>query len=272
MATPSSRKPYEDWNNPDKARLEIIRLRRRLYTAEQKCTKVMKELEAAREALGYYKIPFRFLELPREIRDKIYCYALLAPIEVRPPPLPTFMDMPLYKPPTPGLCLLSHQLYAEANEILYTKNTFVFDEPQQIMDFLRDIEATNRSLIRSISICVFFHNPLPQFQYLGTETSYWANALTNCNLDGVISMHVKADSIDGEFAPVSVDFALEDAIKYILLRDKEGGATRRLRFTGFSSVEQKKFPENWKISTEPWVSEEMWDEGEWDEELCNLQP
>ena len=257
METPPGEIPYADWNDPDDAWQESSRLRRRLWAVEQKYAAAMEELEAAREALGYYKIPFRFLELPREIRDKIYRYALQAPTEARPRPIPAIIGMAPFKPPTPGLCLLNRQLYAEANEVLYTKNTFAFDEPQHLLDFLKEIGATNETLIRSISISVDFSAPVMLFGGIGTESLYWASALTGCDLKGVVSMRVRASCVDGQYAFASVDSALEHAIKDILLRDKEGGATRRLRFTGFGCDERKKFPEDWKISTEQSHEEEL---------------
>ncbi|KAI9771413.1 MAG: hypothetical protein M1839_002803 [Geoglossum umbratile] len=258
METQPGEVPSADPRNPDDVFSEVIALRRRLCAVETKYAAAVEELERARDALGYYKIPFRFLKLPREIRDQIYLYALQAPIEARPQPIRVIRKrQAMFKPPTPSLCLLNRQVYEEANEILYTKNTIAFDEPQQIPDFLGKIGMRNRDLIRSISVFVIYNPPL--LGEIGIEPRHWVNAFARCGLQGITSMHVKGEYIGQEWI-VSMDPPLRSAVTELLQRDKESGATRRLQLTGFNWEEWRKFPKDWVVTAR------QWNQGKWDEE------
>ncbi|KAI9734196.1 MAG: hypothetical protein M1835_003390, partial [Candelina submexicana] len=56
------------------------RLQRRICALGRKYAAAYKELEEAREALGYYADSLPFLQFPRVIWDQIYTYALQAPV------------------------------------------------------------------------------------------------------------------------------------------------------------------------------------------------
>jgi hypothetical protein len=51
-------------------------LRHALWAITREHIHTTKELEVARDMLGYYRRPLPFLRLPREVRDQIYAYAL----------------------------------------------------------------------------------------------------------------------------------------------------------------------------------------------------
>ena len=107
---------------------EVSRLHRRVEHLE---------LELLRD-----KPTFPFLQLPREIRDRIYLCALMCPVEARISP----QIMEWFKPPTPAMCLVNKQLSAEANEILYSRKKIRFDKPEDIHNCLEAIGTINKAL------------------------------------------------------------------------------------------------------------------------------
>ena len=103
-------------------------------------------------------MPFVFLLLPREVRDQIYTYTLLAPsllAETTPRPRDILhIENHPFKSPTPGLLRANKQIYQEGIEILYSKNIFKFAHP---FGFEGKIRAVNRQLI--CSICIYTRFP-----------------------------------------------------------------------------------------------------------------
>jgi hypothetical protein len=130
-------------------------------------------------------MPFPFLNLPREARDKIYLYCLQAPLEAETrlrPWMSLCFENYSWKPPTPGLLLTDRQIYSEAVELLYSKNTFSFKAPQELLDFERKIAPSHLDLIRRIQIWVVFpfsesEEASPYILLLENIPSHWAKAL-----------------------------------------------------------------------------------------------
>lgn len=133
--------------------------RRLLLQIARRFNQVWRELEALKESQGFYNPSFPFLTLPREVRDKIYLYCLQAPLVAEPRLRPwmffCFENYP-WKPPTPGLLLVNRKIYSEAVELLYSKNTFSFKAPQELLEFERRIAPSHLDIIRRIRIWVVF--------------------------------------------------------------------------------------------------------------------
>ena len=226
------------------------RLQRRICALGRKYAATYKELEKAREALGYYANPLPFLKFPRRIRDHILTYALEAPLSVRTHPLPgIYTSMSVLKPPTPGLLLVNRQMYREAKEMLYSRNTFAFSEPQHMLDFFEQIGSENKDRIQSISFSVVYTYK----SEIETEPLDWANALTSADLRNVTKMDVQGEVIFGGMTMVDMDPVMENAIKDVLHRNPGNEATRKLKLKGYNWNACKKFSQNWEITTKQWV-------------------
>lgn len=242
------------------------RLQRRICALGRKYDATYKELEKAREALGYYSNPFPFLRFPRRIRDQILTYALEAPISVRSHPIPAIVtSISKYKPPTPGLLVVNRQVYREAKEMLYSWNTFSFSESQHMLDFFEQIGRENKDRIQSISFPVVYIRKQPNVHpdlEIGTEPHNWANALISADLRNVTKMDVQGEC-PGSYGMVFMDPVMENAIKDVLHRNPGNEAIRKLKLTGYHWNAYKKFPQDWKVTTKQW--EEL-DEGEFVEE------
>ncbi|KAL9110225.1 MAG: hypothetical protein Q9187_008077 [Circinaria calcarea] len=233
------------------------RLQRRICALGRKYAAAYKALEEAREALGYYANPLPFLQFPRGIRDQIYTYALQAPVTVRTHPIPAiYTSISVFKPPTPGMLLVNRQVYREAKEILYSRNTFAFSETKHMHDFLEQIGNENKDRIQSISFTVDYTRKPPHADpnhESGNEPHNWANILVNGDLKNITKMHVQGEIIDG--APwmlLVMDPVMEFAIKNVLQRSPGNEALRKLKLTGYNWNACKKFPQNWEIITKQW--------------------
>ncbi len=168
--------------------------------------------------------------------------------------------MSALKPPTPGMLLVNTQLYREAKEILYSRNTFAFSNPQQMLDFLQQIGNGNKDRIQSISFWVTYFS-IPSQNMTGCEPKephLWAQALISADLKNITRMHVQAVGILRPHG-LDMDPGMENAIKNVLQGNPGNGAIRKLKLTGYNSDAYKKFPQTWEIIVEQW--EEPDDEG-----------
>ncbi|KAL2046819.1 hypothetical protein N7G274_000837 [Stereocaulon virgatum] len=202
------------------------------------------ELELLRD-----KPTFPFLQLPREIRDRIYLYALKCPAFAKIHP----QVMEWFKPSTPAICLVNRQLSAEANEILYSKNMMHFDEPEEIHNCLEAIGTINKAYIRSISLW-FDYRTIEQCRRDGTSglanSSDWAKALLGSGLTKLNKIKIQTECVGAEsyscYHP-SMDPVLVRAIKY-LFRQEQEGPTRHLMLTGFNYDNRRRFPGSWRVT------------------------
>jgi hypothetical protein len=237
------------------------RLQRLLYAIARRHNQTWRELENIKESQGYYKKPFLFLCLPREIRDRIYLYSLQAPItaDVR-FRLCVDGDNYPYKPPTPGLLRTNKQIYREATEILYSKNVFSFYLPQELLNFEEQIGASHRDLIRQIKIIVLFlpHNVVAEpperlaLEDYDPYPSHWVMALQKSRLEKITRMIVEADFICGsDTETTSMPASLQKSIEEMFSRNQVKPFTPQLVIRQFSWGEEEKFPKDWGITTEP---------------------
>jgi hypothetical protein len=251
---------------------ENDRLRRTLCAMARAYNSTKKELEDVKEAAGFHKA-LPFLNLPREVRDQIYSYALLAPSNVKPEPRPIYLLSlePLsWKPPTPGLCLVNKQLHDEGIEILYGKNTFCFQNPGELLRFEDQIGDQNRDLMHSLEILtsVFVANslvPIPdlvaQCDWQGVPT-HWSKALLMSKLENVVEMTITAEDTGSAGRNlVTICPVLQQAIEDMLQRNQNGKLKRRLTLKGFDHSERRKFLSGWDVRIEQLEELE-------DEEMC----
>ena len=233
------------------------RLQRRICALGRKYAAAFKQLEEAREALGHYAHPLPFLQFPREIRDQIYTYALQAPLTVRTHPLPAiYTSISVFKPPTPDMLLVNRQVYREAKEILYSRNTFAFSEPQHMLEFFEQVGHENKDRIQSISFWVDCTRKPPHADpdiehEVGPHG--WATALINADFRNITTMHVQGEDVNGgSWWTLPMDLIMEKAIKNILQRNPGNAATRKLILTGYHWDAYKQFPQDWEITIKHW--------------------
>ncbi|KAF2678320.1 hypothetical protein K458DRAFT_409060 [Lentithecium fluviatile CBS 122367] len=103
----------------------------------------------------------RFLDLPPELRNRIYSFVLCGKGPINPstrPPTSSYTDCRVPKIPTEtphsALALLqtNKQVFQEAVGIYYGSNAFVFYYPIQSMMFLESISGTRKSYIKNITL------------------------------------------------------------------------------------------------------------------------
>jgi hypothetical protein len=250
----------------------VEHLRRQLYSIARKHNQTSLELENIKAWSGFYTKPFFFLLLPREIRDKIYTYTLLAPsLSTETTPRPSVIlhieNYP-FKPPTPGLLRANKKIYQEGIEILYSKNIFKFAHPREMFDFEGKIRASNRQLIRSICIWTRFpsHTEIvpspegvPVWEY-EEYPSHWAKALQLSRFEKVTHLVVEGEMVgSAPTALLGMPVELQKSIEKMLSREKDLPFVPRLTMRGFGWNEHEKFPGGWEIVTDQWDSykEEM---------------
>jgi hypothetical protein len=98
--------------------------------------------------------PFPLLSLPREIRDQIYRFALLAPGKTpisRARSRPYFKDYPTL-PLNVLLVLANRQIHSEASRVLYGENVFEFGSTDWFYAWYRAIGATHQPLVRRLLV------------------------------------------------------------------------------------------------------------------------
>ena len=246
---------------------ENERLRSLLYATARRYNQTYKELESIKEFHGVYKNPLPFLRFPREVRDKIYFYALRAPLrtETRTRSVHLMLwdngQYP-YKPPTPGLVSTNKQVHREAVEILYSRNIFYFQHLRQFLDFEKQIGAVNGDYIRRIQIWVMYPSHgtvVPSPDTIATcdyeeYPSHWAKALRDCPFHNVNEMTIDIECIGSpDLSPMEAP--LKGAIEDILSRTRQLQVPRRITLRGFGWNEWKKFPRDIKVITRQWPTD-----------------
>ncbi len=165
---------------------------------------------------------------------------------------------------------------------MYSGNKFTFDEPKDMLEFLAQIGERNKTFIQSISFSVDCNVKIPRRAGysnldMGTESSYWENALAQTGFDDLVRMEVLANYVDGGPCRCVIDPGLVDAIEHVLggvprrkkSQDRFGVNAvvvrrRKLNLVGFGN-EWKKFPSQWEIWARQWGESEA--EEELEEEL-----
>ena len=243
---------------------ENDRLRRALCATTRDYIHTKKELESAREALGYGKKPLPFLQLPREVRDQIYSYALRTSMNIK----PEFHDIHSlslqhspWKPASPAICLVNRQIYAEAMEVLYSKNTFCFSNPSELLSFEDQIGIPNRCLIQRIAIpmVVMPESVMIPDPDLGapcdwrSTPAHWAKAMMKSSFKHILEITVTVEDLrSSNQNQVVISPTLQHAIEDVFHRNQDQESKLRLVLKGFSELEWKKFPKHWAIKTENW--------------------
>lgn len=226
---------------------EVCRLQRRVEYLEMGLDATRRELKLMGHNVD--KPTFPFLLLPQKVRDQIYRYALMSFPHVNLGP----MNLGMFKPPTPGICLVNRQLSIEANKILYSRNTINFDEPGNIHTHLEAIGSINKAHVRSISIW-FDYRSIKQCQrdgvsILGTA-SEWAMALFGSGLKNLVKIDISTEYVGAcsySLYYPSMDPAMEHAIKYLFQQDQQD-TMRHLKLTGFNYDDREKFPGHWRVT------------------------
>jgi hypothetical protein len=260
---------HESCDDIDSLRDEYDKLRRLLVSTVRAYNSVKEELEIAREALGIYKTPFPILRLPREIRDQIYEHVLQALGIISPEPCPSncfSLEKSTWRPTTPDLCLvnnLNKQVYGEAVQVLYSKNTFCFERAGQLLEFEKVIGPSNCGLVEHIEIDVnvtgahqggLIADPdlVVPCDWQGFP-SHWAKGLMRSSLRNVLELTVIAQlpekpSWDGK--SVKLPSSLRLAIGDFFRRWQNQAVTPRLNLSGFDCIDLKGFMGRWNIYTE----------------------
>jgi hypothetical protein len=267
--------PRTDVYDKDDLHRELNRMRRALCAVTRSYNQTKKELEDIKEATGFYDKPFPFLELPRELRDQIYEYALISRLDIIPGPRP-IEHLGLHpsdsKPPTPGLCLVNRKIYSEAIEILYGRNKFSFKTAGELVKFEEEIGSAHRKLVRSLDISTLLvtanssvPNPdlaIPHdWSYFPT---HWSKIMRRSGLTGVVEMTITVlNPHSSGKGLVTVGPVLQEAIKELLGREPNGDLKRRLVLRWVSESEKDKFPSDWEVLIEPW-------DNETEEVLCSI--
>lgn len=235
---------------------------RLLYSTARRYNETYNELERLKESIGFNK-PFSILRLPREIRDKIYTYSLRAEISVNRMSafILTLKNNP-FKPPTPGLLRANKQIYYEAIEILYSKNIFQFQEPEQLFAFEEQIGFENGKRVREI--CIWTKLPrrdevvLDPKHLLRSEydsfPSHWIAALTACSFEKIMHLAVEAEVLfSTSLSLLSMPKDLQQFSEEFLGRVADNKVPR-LSLTGFREEEREKFPQRWEVVMDQWDS------------------
>jgi hypothetical protein len=248
---------------------ETDRLRPTLCAMTRAYNTTKKELEGMKEAAGFYNKALPFLRLPREVRDQIYKYTLIAPSNLKPEPRPLHLlhlEPLSWKPTTPGLCLVNKQIHSEAVDILYGRNIFCFRAPGELVRFEERIGPDNWDLIHSLEILLTevastnSSAPDPDLiapcDWLGVPT-HWSKALMKSHLKEVDEMMVTVVEMDSsEVNLVTVSPVLQHAIEDVLHRSLNRDLKRRLTLKGFCLSERDKFPSDWDVRVKQWEGSE----------------
>ena len=218
------------------------------------------------------KSPTTFLHLPRELRDKIYTYALSTPTPIDIGsilPSPGYWHDPVShppKPPTPSLLLANRQIHTEAASILYGTNTFKFPHPGQLPAFERQIGTGNCERVKSVEIWVRYPGPdevvfdagemgLSEYD---SVPEHWIAVLGESGMTGVRRLAVEAVMVgcepDKVLSVLPMPNELRDCLVEFLGRggDGGGGGVPRLRLKGISEEGRVKFPEEWDVVMSQW--------------------
>ncbi len=199
---------------------------------------------------------FPFINLPRELRDKVYVYLLHQPtVDKR---TSSYQPIDMWDNGSSGfcdiaICLANRQISQEALFILYSRNSFTFKYPLDLRICAPSIGVTNTNSIRSICISVEARiDPRWGFDVAnrnGTDVN-WASALMDCGIRRLKFLSVdKKDRNPGvgkRFHGQSKTFT--DAIKAIFERDQEKGLRPHIEFCGYDDDIREHFSEDWLIT------------------------
>ena len=91
-------------------------------------------------------MPFRFVDLPAEIRNKIYRYILVHSQPIR-------LDTPFLRPSARSLAILftNNFIYSEAMPVFYSKNAFIIKGSRKEHAWLRRMRPEGRNELRKIT-------------------------------------------------------------------------------------------------------------------------
>jgi hypothetical protein len=235
---------------------------RLLRSTMRKYKRVAEELERLKAATGFNK-PFPILRLPREIRDEIYTHSLRAPKPVL--ELPWAMSPVLdadnpFKPPTLGLLRTNKQVYHEAVEILYSRNIFVFREPQQLFALEEQIVSANWQRVRQICIWMIFprHDvviPDPKDVIRSDYDSFpshWIAAMKQCRFESITHLGIEAEALSS--SPLSLLLMPAELQEYIheVLGRVSDNKVPKLSLTEFLEKERDRFPKRWEVVIDQW--------------------
>ena len=143
-------------------------------------------------------VPFRFLDLAREIRDKIYQYALQSPASGNPYRHDIGMTQKrVYRwgPPSVWcsyfLLSTSRQVYDEAMPHLYTGKLFVFHDHEFIVTWMEQRSMFSRSFIKHIGTsfnenCLYYTQSTYSFRHLEHLMAWGAYVSKNLQLDYLV--------------------------------------------------------------------------------------
>jgi hypothetical protein len=165
-----------------------------------------------------------------------------------------------WKPPTPGLLRTNKQIYSEAVELLYLKNTFSFKVPQELFDFERRIRPSHLDLIRKIQIYVLFPSnqgeeaspeglALEQYQ---EYPSHWAKALQMSRLKKIEKISIEGERLMADWELMTMPKILRQSIEDVFSRKQEKGFVPELSLTGFSPGEYLRLPGSWNVGVFSW--------------------
>jgi len=243
---------------------ENDRLRRALCSVTRGFMNTKKELEAIKEANGFYMKPLPFLRLPREVRDQIYTYVLQATTNVKLESRPIYLlslEELSWKPSTPALCLVNRQIHREASEILYSQNTFCFQNPGELLRFEEQIGSVNRDWIQRIEISTvvitqssFVPDPdlIASCDWQGVPT-HWSKGMLKSRLMNVVEMTITVENLgSSERNIVVLSPILQEAVMDFLQRSKTENKIRKLILKGFADWELGSFPLGWDVKIEQW--------------------
>ncbi|KAH8679652.1 hypothetical protein BGZ60DRAFT_524863 [Tricladium varicosporioides] len=246
---------------------ENLRLRRALCALTRNFISTSSELSLTRKVLGIYKTAFPFLQLPREVRDQIYTYALTIPepivLAASPLELPVFLTLDNFPSQqlVPNLCLANKKIQAEANEILYSKNTFHFPNPSDLYRFEEDIGPINRTFIHSISIDLLFPSDrrvIPHPDLIANcdfqpVSPHWSKVLDTSRfmlIDDITVNVISSTELGFPEGDFYISRGLKEAIRDIFERDQKEGEVRRLTLRGFYGQVNWRFPKKWIVKLE----------------------
>lgn len=265
----------DDGDSRDWATRENDFLRPMLFATARKYNQTYKELESLKELHGFYKHPLPFLLFPREIRDKIYFYALRSPLTTSTTTryamyfMEYFSEPSPFKPPTPGLVYANKQVYREATEVLYSRNIFKFKSPKVLFDFENQMGPVNCGHIRHVSIWSVVPNeggmtPLPETLIPDDWEEYqshWARALQLCSFQNVneMTIEVECPGAFDNFYFCNMELSLRDSVEELIFRSRQSRHPRRITLRGFDRKEWEKFSSKIEVTTRQWpdVEEEI---------------
>ncbi|KAF4624641.1 hypothetical protein G7Y89_g13528 [Cudoniella acicularis] len=220
-------------------------------------TQIKSHMQSAHNQPGHADRPIPFLDLPIELRNQIYEYALHIEKPVKLPrelyhAFTTAADRQRTIPKALGICLVNKQIHEESTYILYSKNVFAFFDSKAMLQFERSIGSRNRSHIRCLQIKLrglqFCSTGVPSV--IKNLSLRWADVLSRSQLQDVAKMifvgnvlHVPSTGVEllPELAVAVIDF---------FARSNLDERVPALTLANFTAETEKMFPAHWSISQE----------------------